>query len=74
MEDRASWFSPNRITLTNHHVIMGAESMDGADSTMKLYPWRLIGTDPGGDLAVIRLLGRDDFPYSPIGDSSLVSW
>lgn len=64
---------PSGIALTNHHVIMGAgiEGWGGlADG--ELYKWKLIGTDPGGDIAVIQMEGKDDFPFSPLGDSDRV--
>ena len=47
---------PSGLALTNHHVIVGAgvEGWGGlADG--KLYRWKLIGTDPGGDVALIQL-------------------
>jgi len=59
--------------LTNHHVIGGAglEGWGGlADG--KLYRWKLIGTDPGGDVAIIKLEGKDQFPVAPLGDSDAV--
>jgi serine protease Do len=61
------------IALTNHHVIKGAgvEGWGGiADG--KLYRWKLIGTDPGGDVAIIQLEGKDKFPFTPLGDSDTV--
>lgn len=64
---------PSGIALTNHHVIMGAgvEGWGGlADG--QLYRWHLIGTDPGGDVALIQLSGRDSFPWAPLGDSDQV--
>lgn len=64
---------PSGIALTNHHVIMGAgvEGWGGlADG--KLYPWKLIGTDPGGDVSMIQMMGKDDFPFTPLGDSNQV--
>ena len=59
--------------MTNHHVIAGAgiQGLGGLDDG-ELYPWTLIGTDPGGDVAVIQLTGRDAFPSSPLADSDLV--
>ncbi len=58
------------IALTNHHVIMGAGvSGWGGISDGQLYRWDLIGTDPGGDVAVILLRGREDFPYTKLADS-----
>lgn len=65
--------SPDGLTLTNHHVIMGAGvSGWGGLADGRLYRWKLLGTDPGGDLAVIQLEGRNDFPFAPVGDSNSV--
>jgi len=61
------------IALTNHHVIMGSgvEGWGGlADG--KLYRWELIGTDPGGDVAIIQMKGDQEFPFTPLGDSDEV--
>lgn len=66
-------YDPAGLALTNHHVVAGAgvEGWAGlADG--KLYRWRLIGTDPGGDVAIIQLLGKDKFPIAPLGDSDTV--
>ena len=64
---------PSGIALTNHHVIMGAGIQGwGGLADGKLYSWKLIGTDPGGDVAVIQMEGRDDFPFTPLGDSDTV--
>ena len=64
---------PSGIALTNHHVIAGAgmTGLGGLNDGV-LYDWDLIGTDPGGDVAIIKLKGRDAFPWSPMGDSDLV--
>src|SRR5688500_8558413 len=58
---------------TNHHVVTaaGTEGWAGlADG--KLYRWKLIGTDPGGDVALIQLFGKQEFPTAPLGDSDTV--
>ena len=61
---------PSGIALTNHHVIMGAGvSGWGGLADGKLYRWELIGTDPGGDVAIIQMQGRDQWEYTPLGDS-----
>ena len=66
-------YDPAGYALTNHHVV-GAGGSEGwagiADG--KLYRWKLIGTDPGGDVAIIQLQGRSDFPAAPLGDSDKV--
>lgn len=65
---------PSGIALTNHHVIMGAGVTGwGGLADGQMYRWELIGTDPGGDVAVIQMSGRDEFPYSPLGDSDRVA-
>ena len=64
---------PSGIVLTNHHVIMGAGIKGwGGLADGKLYRWKLIGTDPGGDLAIIQLEGKSIFPATPLGDSDKV--
>ncbi len=64
---------PSGIALTNHHVIQGAGLHGlGGLSDGQLYQWDLIGTDPGGDVALIQMKGRDAFPFAPLGDSDRV--
>lgn len=69
---------PSGIALTNHHVVQGAGASGwGGLADGKLYRWDLIGTDPGGDVAIIKLKKNKgdknpDFPYSAIGDSDKV--
>jgi serine protease Do len=66
-------YDPAGFALTNHHVVAGA-GVDGwaglADG--KLYRWRLVGTDPGGDVAIIQLQGKERFPTAPLADSERV--
>ena len=69
---------PSGIALTNHHVIMGSGvSGWGGLADGKLYRWDLIGTDPGGDVAIIQMHGDKEspdkeFPFTPLGDSDKV--
>ena len=69
---------PSGIALTNHHVIMGSGvSGWGGLADGKLYRWDLIGTDPGGDVAIIQMRGDEEspdkeFPFTPLGDSDKV--
>jgi S1-C subfamily serine protease len=66
-------YHPAGYALTNHHVVAAAGDEGWAGlADGKLYRWRLLGTDPGGDLAIIRLQGRNDFPTARLGDSDLV--
>lgn len=62
--------SPEGYALTNFHVTSPAGSfMRCGLSDGKVYDAVLVGLDPVGDLAMIRLLGRDDFPYATMADS-----
>ncbi len=66
-------YDPAGFALTNHHVVAAAgESGWAGLADGKLYRWKLIGTDPGGDVAIIRLTGKDAFTTAPIGDSESV--
>lgn len=66
-------FHPSGLVLTNHHVVAGAGVSGWAGiADGNLYRWKLVGTDPGGDVAIIRLLGNKPFPYASLGDSNRV--
>src|SRR5690348_18108771 len=63
-------FDSAGYVLTNYHVVergtriqVGFE--DGTDYTAKV-----VGTDPGGDLAVLKIQADKKFPAIPIGSSS----
>jgi serine protease Do len=62
--------SPDGFALTNFHVVApcGAAMKCGLNDG-KIYDAVLVGIDPVGDVALIQLLGRDDFPVAEIGDS-----
>jgi len=58
--------------LTNFHVVADfLESRRGfgglADG--RLYPLRVLGVDPGGDIAMFKLEGRERFDAAQLGDS-----
>ncbi len=64
--------SPEGYALTNFHVTSPAgEYMRCGLSDGNIYDAVIVGIDPVGDLAMIRLLGRDDFPYATMADSRL---
>ncbi len=65
--------SPDGFALTNFHVV--AESIPAMKcglSDGKLYDAVVVGIDPVGDVALIQLLGRKDFPVAEIADSDSV--
>ncbi|MEM6470263.1 MAG: trypsin-like peptidase domain-containing protein [Planctomycetota bacterium] len=62
--------SPEGYALTNFHVTSPAGTfMRCGLSDGQVYDAVLVGLDPVGDLAMIKLLGRDDFPYASFADS-----
>ncbi len=62
--------SPDGYALTNFHVTSPAGTyMRCGLSDGRIYDAVIIGIDPVGDLALIRLLGRDDFPYAEMANS-----
>lgn len=65
--------SKDGYVLTNFHVTQGAgDYMQCGLNDGKLYDAVIVGIDPTGDVAMIKLLGRDDFPTAPLGDSDEV--
>ena len=65
--------SPDGYALSNFHVVKPTGNyMQCGMADGKLYDAVLVGIDPTGDVALIKLLGRDDFPTAELGDSDLV--
>ena len=65
--------SPDGLAVTNFHVVDGAgDAMKCGLNDGKVYDAVLVGTDPVGDVALVKLLGRDDFPVARFGDSDAV--
>ena len=59
--------------LTNFHVVSGAGNfMKCGLNDGKLYDAVIVSIDPTGDVALIKLLGRTDFPVARLGDSDAV--
>lgn len=56
--------------LTNNHVVRGATMIEVRLATGRWCPAKLIGTDPGTDLAVIRISDEVALPQIAFGDSN----
>ena len=65
--------SPDGYALTNFHVVApcGAAMKCGMNDG-NIYDAVVVGIDPVGDVALIQLLGREDFPFATLGDSNQV--
>ena len=59
------------FALTNHHVVaaIGKSGKAGLNDG-HLYDWELVGTDLAGDIALIRLRGKDAWPFATLGNSN----
>ena len=58
---------PDGYVLTNFHVIQSdLLKMKGRAGTagLKSYPYEIVGFDPDGDLAIVKLKGKGPFPYA----------
>ena len=65
--------TPDGYALSNFHVTSGAgDFMKCGLNDGVLYDAVIVGIDPTGDVALVKLLGRDDFPTAPLGDSDQV--
>ena len=65
--------SPDGYAVTNFHVVQACDDfMKCSMADGKLYDAVIVGVDATGDVALIKLLGRDDFPTSELVDSDLV--
>jgi serine protease Do len=57
------FISPNGYLVTNNHVAKDAVSLEVVMDDGKIYTAKVIGTDPKTDLALLKVDGRDDFPF-----------
>ena len=65
--------SPDGDALTNFHVAKPCgNAMKCGMADGRLYDAVIVGLDPTGDVALLKLFGRDDFPCAEIGDSDAV--
>ena len=61
--------SPDGYIITNNHVVEAATDVKVTLSDRRMFPAKVIGTDPLTDLAVIKIEGSN-FPNVPLGDST----
>lgn len=65
--------TPDGMCVTNYHVVKpcGPFMKCGLDDG-QIYDAVIVGIDATGDVALIKLLGRDDFPTAVLADSDSV--
>lgn len=59
---------PDGYIVTNNHVISGADQIEVTLENDRVYPARLVGTDPATDIALLKI-EASDLPCIPLGDS-----
>jgi serine protease Do len=63
------FISPDGYAVTNNHVVDGADKVEVTMDDGKTYTAKVIGTDARTDLALIKVAGRNDFPFAKLSDS-----
>ena len=63
-------FDEQGFVLTNYHVVARGSRIQVSFADGSDYTARVVGTDPGGDLAVLRIQADRKFPAAPLGVSS----
>lgn len=65
--------TPDGYALSNYHVTSACGNfMKCGLNDGVLYDAVIVGFDRAGDVALLKLLGREDFPTAPLGDSDKV--
>jgi Do/DeqQ family serine protease len=61
--------SPDGYLITNNHVIEDADQIEVTTNDNRVFSADLIGTDPSSDIAVLKIIGDDPFPYVRFANS-----
>jgi S1-C subfamily serine protease len=64
--------SPDGFALSNFHVTEMGPALECGLPDGSVWPAVIVGIDPVGDVSLIKLIGRADFPHAPLGDSDSV--
>jgi serine protease Do len=62
-EGSGFFISPDGYAVTNNHVVKDAKSVTVTTGDGSTYDAKVVGTDPKTDLALIKVNGKQDFPY-----------
>jgi Do/DeqQ family serine protease len=63
-------FDPAGYVLTNYHVVARGSRIQVSFEDGTVYGAKVVGTDPGGDLAVLKIESEKKFAAAPLGSSS----
>src|SRR5579884_4071445 len=68
-EGSGFFISADGYAVTNNHVVDHAKSVQVTTDDGKIYTAKVVGTDPKTDLALIKVDGKNDFPYVKFADN-----
>jgi serine protease Do len=63
------FISADGYAVTNNHVVDKSESVQVTTDDGKTYTAKVIGSDSRTDLALIKVDGREDFPFAKLADT-----
>ncbi len=63
------FISADGYAVTNNHVVDGASKVEVVTDSGKTYRAKVVGADPKTDLALIKVEGRNDFPFVKMAPS-----
>jgi serine protease Do len=63
------FISADGYAVTNNHVIDGASKVEVVTDGGKTHRAKVVGTDPKTDLALLKVEGRNDFPFVKMAPS-----
>jgi serine protease Do len=62
------FISADGYAVTNNHVIEGSTTAEIQTNNQQTYTAKVVGTDATSDLALLKVDGRNDFPYVELAD------
>ncbi len=68
------FITPDGFILTNNHLVEKDKTTEVTVTTLQgnEYDAKIVGTDPGTDLALVKIESKQDFPFAELGDSGQV--
>jgi serine protease Do len=67
-EGSGFFISPDGYAVTNNHVVDHTKSVQVTTDDSTIFTAKVVGTDPKTDLALIKVDGKNDFPYVQFAD------
>jgi serine protease Do len=69
-EGSGFFISADGYAVTNNHVVDHAKSVQVTTDDGTIYTAKVVGTDPKTDLALIKVDGKNDFPFVTFADQA----